>query len=213
MNNRLFGELMTTVTSLDLSNDAMKELVAQAKLMGGSDGPAWVAVSKRQRKSGLPGKPVQSSATKEVIQTTMVTVDRSAKPNYPEWVKKVEHPEFECKGPVKFALDALEQVLIGNQKTGGYETGRTIYKHLQDNDMLRNYLNLQDLRAIQKFGIRTFRKHFNGKAIFAWKSVVRSRNGSLYVPFLIENDGWARLYWRWLNYQWLEHSPAHRFAG
>jgi hypothetical protein len=60
--------------------------------------------------------------------------------------------------------------------------------------------------------VKTFRKHFAGKAVFAWKSVVRGRGGHRYVPCLIEYDRRVVLDWDWLGIDWYDHSPALRLA-
>src|SRR3989338_7648426 len=125
----------------------------------------------------------------EPVLDFLVRVDRSVKPNYPDWMKKVMHPELELAGPAEYNLqDGVEQWLHDDQKRGSV-VGNTIYKHLQKGDGLANCLNLQDGLAIQQKGIAVFRKLFAGKAGFLWGSVVQNRNGSLRVPYLIENGG------------------------
>lgn len=141
---------------------------------------------------------------------TIIYVDRSLKPSYPDWVKEVIHPELECTGPAEFDLSKVEQYLYGNQKMCGYETGNAIYAHLKESKLLESCFNLQDLLAIQATGVEVFRTHFEGKAVFAWKSVARHRYAYLGVPYLCESDDRVTLRWLWLDYHWRDYRPALR---
>ncbi len=143
---------------------------------------------------------------------SIVRVDRSVKPTYPDWVKDVLYPELDQSGPEELDLAALDQYLFGKQKTGGYEMGDRIHEHLKSDNLLDSCLSLQDALAIQQLGVETFRKHFKGKAVFFWKSVVRSRNGNLRAPCLVESDGRVGLGWDWLDNFWFDDDPALRFA-
>lgn len=141
----------------------------------------------------------------------IVRVDRSVKPNYPDWMKKVTHPELELAGPAEYDLTKVDQWLYDDQKRGSV-VGNTIYKHLQKGDNLATCLNLQDGLAIQQKGIAVFRKLFAGKVVFLWGSVVQNRNGNLIVPFLYGSGDRVGLNWIWLDYSWNSSSPALRFS-
>ncbi|MCE9585274.1 hypothetical protein K8Q94_01465 [Candidatus Nomurabacteria bacterium] len=147
----------------------------------------------------------------ELVLDFTIQVDRTIRPTYPDWMKELKHPELELAGPASYDLQSLELWLHDKQKSGTVE-GNAIYKELKRTDALENCLNLQDLLAIQAKGIETFRKLFAGKAVFAWKSVVLDRYGSLGVPCLVERDGEVVLRWRWLGDSWSSHDPALRFA-
>ena len=148
----------------------------------------------------------------EPVLDFLVRVDRSVKPNYPDWMKKVMHPELELAGPAEYNLqDGVEQWLHDDQKRGSV-VGNTIYKHLQKGDGLANCLNLQDGLAIQAKGIAVFRKLFAGKAVFLWGSVVQSRDGYLDVPYLIGDGGEVVVIWSWLGHRWDSDGPALRFS-
>ena len=41
---------------------------------------------------------------------------------------------------------------------------------------------------------------------------VPNRDGNLYVPYLIENDGKVVLNWNWLDNDWDANNPTLRFA-
>lgn len=145
--------------------------------------------------------------------SAIVRVDRSIRLAYPEWMKDVLYPELEESGPEEFDLATIESYLYGNQASGSYETGNRIHEHLKSENLLDSCLSLQDALAIQAMGIAAFRKHFKGKAVFFWKSVVRHRLGNLYVPYLIEYGGQVGLRWLWLGDDWNDDSPALRFAS
>lgn len=146
----------------------------------------------------------------EPVLDFLVRVDRSVKPSYPDWFKKLEHPELECSGPAEYDLQtAVQQWLHDDQKRGS-AAGNIIYKHLQKGDNLATCLNLQDGFAIQAKGIAVFRKLFAGKSVFLWGSVVQGRNGRLLVPCLYENGVEVVVYWRWLDVGWCSSDPALR---
>lgn len=147
----------------------------------------------------------------EPVLDFIVRVDRSVKPTYPDWMKKVMHPELELAGPAEYDLTKVEQWLHDDQKRGSV-VGNTIYKHLQKGDALATCLNLQDGLAIQQKGIAVFRKLFAGKAVFLWGSVVQYRGGSLRVPCLYDRGDGVGLYWLWLDDYWNSIYPALRFS-
>lgn len=156
-----------------------------------------------------PARQKKSAAT----FNTTVHVDRSIRPAYPDWVKEPLHPELEGAGPTEFDLSKVDEWLHDDQKNGKYVRGQVIYDHLKANDMLEGCFGLADLLAIQKPGIAVFRKHFAGKAVFGWKSVVRDRGGGLFVPYLYGLGGQVKLLWRWLDDDWSGGHPALRFAS
>jgi hypothetical protein len=143
----------------------------------------------------------------------IIRVDRSIRPVYPDWMEKPMHPELEMTGPAEFDAGKLEQFLLEKQKTGVVK-GNDIYEHLKQTDTLKTCVGLRDLEEIQKKGIDFFRKHFAGKAVFGFRSVVLGRDyGRLRVPYLLESDGQAVLYWISLGVVWGADDPALRFAS
>lgn len=148
----------------------------------------------------------------EPVLDFLVRVDRSVKPSYPDWMKKLMHPELELAGPAEYNLqDGVEQWLHDDQKRGSV-VGNTIYKHLQKGDALATCLNLQDGLAIQAKGIAVFRKLFAGKAVFLWGSVVQYRYGGLSVPYLCDLGVKVGLHWHRLDRNWDSYFPALRFS-
>ncbi|MDQ5949299.1 MAG: hypothetical protein QG589_425 [Patescibacteria group bacterium] len=147
----------------------------------------------------------------EPVLDFTISVDRSVKPIYPDWMKEVMHPELELAGPTEYDLSKVEKWLARGQGTG-VVTGNTIYKELQTKNALADQLGLADLLAIQAKGLAVFRSLYNGKAVFGWKSVVQDHHGILFVPCLIENGGKVVVRWVWLDYYWSSRSPALRFS-
>ena len=149
----------------------------------------------------------------EPVIDSLIRVDRSVKPVYPDWVKKVMHPKLEKTGPAEYDISQVELWLHEGQKNGKWVMGQVIYEYLKKEKMLESCLSLRDLEEIQKKGIAFFRKHFQGKAMFAWKSVVLDRDGHLRAPFLYEGGGEVVLHWYWLEYVWNDDYPALWFAS
>ena len=144
---------------------------------------------------------------------SIIRVDRSVRPTYPDWARIVMHPELENLGPVEFDAAKLELWLHEGQKDGKWVNGQVIYEYLKEKKMLENCLGLSDLIEIQAKGIDFFRRHFASKAVFAWKSVVRRRRGFLNVPCLYEHGDKVVLHWDWLVDVWDVINPALRFAS
>ena len=140
-----------------------------------------------------------------------VRVDRSIRPVYPGWIRKLIHPELEATGPQEYQLDSLEISLHPKQEADGVTTGHKVFEHQQKLG-LEGCLGLADLLAIQALGIEAFRRHFRDKAVFGWKSVVQDRSGDLGAPCLIENGGRVILNWYWLDHDWNADRSALRFA-
>mgnify|MGYP006052079895 FL=1 len=149
-------------------------------------------------------------AVVEVAPDT-VYVDYSVRPNYPSWMSEVMHPELEATGHYKFETESLQLWLHPSQIAGGV-TGQVIYNHLFRSNLLESCLGLRDLEEIQKKGFAHFRKHFRGKTVFGWKSVVHDSGDRLYVPWLVMDEGEVLLGWNWLGCTWHPGNPALRFA-
>lgn len=173
----------------------------------------WWIENPRRLQNFLGGlNPSKPEPAPEPQLDFFVRVDRSVKPSYPDWMRKVMHPELELAGLAEYDLSQVEQWLHDDQKNGSVE-GNTIYKRLKKDNVLASCLNLQDGLAIQKKGIAVFRKLFSGKSVFLWGSVVQDRNGDLYVPYLYERYGGVVVRWHWLHSDcWDSSSPALRFG-
>ena len=149
----------------------------------------------------------------EPVLDTLIRVDRSSRLVYPYQVVTVMHPELEPTGPAEYDLATIDPWLHDGQKNGRYMESNKLYEYLKEQKMLESCLSLRDGEEIQKKGIAVFRKFFQGKSAFLWKSVVQIRNGNLSVPFLIEGDG-VMMGWHWLaNNRWHGNFPTLRFAS
>jgi hypothetical protein len=146
------------------------------------------------------------------VPDSIIRVNRSVKPVYPDWVKELLHPELEGTGPTEYDITKVEQWLHNDQKGGKWLNGQKIYEHLKENNMLESCLDLADLLAIQAKGIAFFREHFADKGMFGWKSVVRYPGDGLGAPCLYVYGGKVVLNWRWLEVGWYGYYPALRFA-
>ncbi|PIR40163.1 MAG: hypothetical protein COV33_01205 [Candidatus Zambryskibacteria bacterium CG10_big_fil_rev_8_21_14_0_10_34_34] len=146
-------------------------------------------------------------------QKMIIRPNRTTSPVYPDWKEELLHPELELTGPARYNISQVEQWLHDGQKRDKWVKGQVIYEYLKDNQMLNSCLSLADLLAIQAKGINFFRQHHKGKAIFGWKSVVRRRDGHLYVPCLCEDGGEVVLDWYWLGGDWYDSDPALRLAS
>lgn len=148
----------------------------------------------------------------EPVLDFLVRVDRSVKPRYPVWFKKLEHPEFEYSGPTEYNLQTgVEQWLHDDQQHSAVE-GNTIYKHLQKVDALATCLNLQDGLAIQQKGPAVFHKVFLNKAVFLWGSVAQNRRDILHVPYLFMFGDHFVVSWSSLGGKFEFIDPALRFV-
>jgi hypothetical protein len=154
---------------------------------------------------------VEVKLSEEKIDT-IIRVNRSVSPVYPDWVKEVLHKDLELSGSAEYDIGQVQQWFCLGQKEGVVK-GEFIYKCLKDNGALEDHLGLSDLLAIQAKGIAFFRKYFAGKAAFGWKSVVRVGVDSLYVPCLIGHGGEVLVDWGWLDSAWGSGGPALRFAS
>ena len=79
--------------------------------------------------------------------------------------------------------------------------------------MLDSCLGLRDGEEIQKKGIAVFRKFFDGKALFLWKSIVGDRGDGRHVPFLTALGDEVVMTWYWLDHVWDSSDPAARFTS
>lgn len=122
------------------------------------------------------------------------------------------HPEFDRIDLVEYRLNQVKPWLHSSQKNGRIITGKDLYRHIRDGNILPSCFSFRDLEEIQKLGTEVFRKYFCGKVIFAWKDVIEDRVGRLLVPCLCESGAEVVVDWRWLDYDWDDRSPALRHA-
>ena len=150
----------------------------------------------------------------EAPLNTLIRVDRSIRPVYPDWVKTVMHPELENTGAVIYDLSSIELWLHDWQEKGDYIQADKIYTYLKKEKMLESCLSLRDGEEIQKKGPVVFQNFFQSRRIFLWKSVVQNHADKFLVPFYVVMwAGNVKLNWFFLDdVQSLKH-PALRFVG
>lgn len=95
----------------------------------------------------------------------MIHVDRDIRPVYPDWVKKIVHPELERVGPADFDLSTICRVL-----------------------------NLQDGLTIQEKP-KIFSELFGRSIIHLGASCVEDRFGNFYVPRIYLHRGKVEIEW------------------
>jgi len=144
----------------------------------------------------------------EPVLDTLIRVDRSIRPVYPDWVETVMHLELEPTGPVEYDLGTVDLWLHYRQKNGPSLAGYKPYEYLKKKKLLEVCLSLRDGEEIQKKGIAVFRKFFQGKTVPLWKSIVQARSGGLRVPYLCEHDGMVVMRWDWPENYWIGFRPA-----
>jgi len=141
----------------------------------------------------------------------IICVDRIV-PLYPEWVEKPLFPELEKTEPSEYGIVQIKEWFHQDQKRGPAK-GFAILEYLKSQNILKSCAGLSDLLAIEAKGIDFFLKHFAGKAVFGWQSVVQRRDGDLFVPYLVEHGEGVVLGWRWLELDWDSRGPALYFAS
>lgn len=129
---------------------------------------------------------VQPLKKKEAPCDTIIRVDRSIRPTYPELMDKLMNPELESMGPNEYDLAMVTPWLHPKQEHCGVTTGQVIFDYLRNHDMLKWCLGLQDALEIKKLGVAVFQRVFGNEVVCFWKSVVRMRSsdGHLFVPLL-----------------------------
>ncbi len=138
----------------------------------------------------------------------IVCVDRSIKPTYPK-NREPHFPKYELSGPTKYDLRELIQWQNDYQKYGQQiTTGEDIYL---DGPDISDCTNLMDLIAIKEKGIAVFRAVFQGKIVFAWKSVVENDVDDVFVPLLWEQNEELVLGWRYIGRNFDHNCVALRF--
>ncbi len=120
---------------------------------------------------------------------TIIRVDRSIRPVYPNWAKTIMHPELEATGPAEYDLFEVEPWLHEGQKNGQHIAGYQIYKYLKEQKMLKSCLSLRDGEEIRKKGPTVFQKVFGDREILLWKSVVQHRDNRIAVPYIRKDRG------------------------
>ena len=149
---------------------------------------------------------------------TLIRINRSIRPVYPEWTGRVVSPELESAGPAEYDLATVQQWLHDEQKNGGCMRAEVLYDHLRSNGLLDSCLGLADGIAIQEKGAAVFRQFFKRNFVYLWRSVIYDdrlfNNNRFNVPYLYAQGGKVWMGWAPFNAgDWDEHAIALRFAN
>lgn len=156
--------------------------------------------------------------------SSLVTVDRSIKPAYPDWFKSLSHPDLECAGPAQFDIRDVECWISRSQATCGSHgvEGHLLYERIKETGVISSSLNLQDGLAIQVKGGTFFEKYFVKRlrvfldktpeeriGVFLWASAAKNVFGHVNVPFLKKKGDEVPIEWRCVNKKmWFVFQPA-----
>lgn len=143
----------------------------------------------------------------------IINVDRTVRPIYPAFVRRIEYLSLELTGPTNFDVTKL-WFYVHPIKDGGYITGKDIHRELICKNMIPSCIGIIELKAIQDRGINFFRKYFLGEAVFGWKSVVLGDSGCLFVPSLFDfGDDNVHLEWKWISSTFTYHRRVLRHCS
>lgn len=153
---------------------------------------------------------VSLTGKRKAAEDKNVIIDLSAPSEYLEFSERVIYPESQ-KGVREFNPKTLEQWFHGDYIKGKV-TGQIIFDYLNVNGLFADCLGFPELEGIQKRGISFFREHFEGKAVFGWRAVLKLPNGDYRVPYLIEYLGEVVLCLYWVGAFWKENFVALCFT-
>lgn len=92
--------------------------------VGGADGELWRTRFTEVLREGVLPSPKTSL-------DTLIRVDRSIRPVYPNWAKTAMYPEMELTGPTEYDLETINSWLHDIQKNGRSMEGHKLYKYLK----------------------------------------------------------------------------------
>lgn len=114
----------------------------------------------------------------------IVRVDRRMRADYPKRMKRLLHPELECRGPSEYDLLQTRLWLHDVQERGNLVTAEDIYYDLKDRGRLETCLGQHDAQAIMNKGHIVFFRLFRKRTIYLYKSAAKFIDGQSYVPCL-----------------------------
>lgn len=209
--------MSTSTTKNDLDKQTAKLIARIAENLPDMDGDimqGWIDNPSGLKKFLLGLCPPEDIPLPETTSLdTVVHVDRTLHPGYPEWMNSVLRLDLAGVGPAVYDLVLVRLFLHEGQKNDQLMKGGDIYEYLTKNDCLKDCLGLHDALEIQKKGTKVFRNMFGDDNVFCWKSVVRGRNGQLLVPFVHNIDDRIEVGWRWIGKGWSANDPAGHFAS
>ena len=161
-------------------------------------------------------KPKIEAVQEEKIDS-VIHVDRTVPPAYPEWMKTPLHPELELKGPSEYDLKGGLAISFLPGQGDGKFTGLDAYEHLKSNNLLEGCLGLADGLAICEKGPKAFSKFFEAKdsaVIALWTAVFTDDDGKLCVPLAMPTMSKKVVLSKGgLSVLWTKYRPLVRFGS
>jgi hypothetical protein len=151
---------------------------------------------------------------KNILKSESVFLDHSFPSGYPEFAEFGIFPKEKEGTTTGFNPDLMEQWFHG-EYIKGRASGEMILAYLKYNYLLEDCIGLPELGGIYQKGAIFFSKHFEGKAVFAWQSILSMPRGR-YVPYLIQFGGPVVLCLHWMgglckeNFVALKHTEGSR---
>jgi hypothetical protein len=151
---------------------------------------------------------------KKIWEDASVFLDHSFPSAYPEFAELGIFPKEKEGTIMGFNPDMMEQWFHGDY-IKGRASGEMILEYLRYNYLLEDCIGLPELGGIYQKGPIFFSKYFEGKAIFAWQSVLKMPRGR-YVPYLIQFGGPVVFCLHWMgglckeNFIALRHTESSR---
>ena len=132
-------------------------------------------------------------------EPSVILVNRSDLFTYPNWVKKVLHPELKLLGPSEYDLkEGVDIWFHPGQKNANIKT-QTVHEHLQEKKILQQCFGIVDGLAILNKDVEIFTQLFGAEdKVMLWKSAVESLSGVLFFPFIYINAS-SQLVIGWLS--------------
>lgn len=113
--------------------------------------------------------------------------------------------------------DALQKIVnergfelyrFGRQKTGGYETGFAIERHLVETGLIDRCLSLEDeIVKVWRADPATYPEEFKDKGVVLWKSI-RTSGDYRHVACLVWRGERVVVLWTWLEFVFYGYDPA-----
>jgi len=150
--------------------------------------PKWIEQSKKLSDSEFLKNVLDLCSLNDFVPPNknsdiIICIDHTVRPEYPNTVKEVMHPELERLGPSIYSLSSdVELYLTNTQKGKKWSKAKNIYALLKKEDKLKHCLGLKDAMEIQKKGVVVFRELFGDKWLYCWKSTVKQFNNEIVVP-------------------------------
>lgn len=133
-------------------------------------------------------------------EASIIRVDRSIIPAYPDLAVLIPRHDLEKKGLVEYSIEDVGSWAYGTPKDRIPRS--VVYGYLKRKRMLNRCLGFEDGLEIQKKGVEFFRKYFDTKLIELWRTFVMwKEDGNIYTPVLFENAS-NEMFLTWYSLEW-----------